>query len=115
MATLMSWHNSEGCKGRCDARCHNAKNPHCDCMCGGRYHGGARDGTLAERVDQYGEEVLEGARKRAEAEGKTFEALACADMLEAVRTRRAWRKRNKATTVKVEPQTPALFPELMEV
>lgn len=73
MVTLMSWGNSEGTKGRCDAKCHNAKDPDCDCMCGGRYHGGASDGTLSERVKQYGEEILEGARVRAAAEGWTLE------------------------------------------
>jgi len=25
--------------GRCDARCYNAKEPHCECICGGRNHG----------------------------------------------------------------------------
>lgn len=30
--------NSEG-ERRCDAKCHNAKEPGCDCICGGRYHG----------------------------------------------------------------------------
>lgn len=39
MATLISVHNSEGLVGRCDARCHDAKDPGCDCICGGRNHG----------------------------------------------------------------------------
>ncbi len=38
-ATIMTAHNSEGCYGRCDARCHKAAHPDCDCICGGRYHG----------------------------------------------------------------------------
>lgn len=30
----------EGSKVRtCDARCHDARGPRCDCWCGGRYHG----------------------------------------------------------------------------
>lgn len=65
MATLMSWHNSDGCKGRCDAKCHNATQPECDCMCGGAYHGAGRDGTLVEKQNEYGRKILEDARKRA--------------------------------------------------
>lgn len=69
MATLMQWGNSEGIKGRCDAKCHNAKGAACHCMCGGRYHGGAAVGDLAERVEAYTDEVLDGAIKRCAAEG----------------------------------------------
>ena len=39
MATLIAVYNSEGCVGRCDAHCYEAKEPHCDCICGGRNHG----------------------------------------------------------------------------
>lgn len=38
MATIMTMGNSEGTR-RCDATCHNAKGPQCDCICAGRYHG----------------------------------------------------------------------------
>jgi hypothetical protein len=38
MVTLLSVGNSEG-ERRCDARCHDATEPDCDCICGGRYHG----------------------------------------------------------------------------
>jgi hypothetical protein len=40
--------------GRCDAKCYDAKEPDCDCICGGKNHGAglhqARDNTreLAE-------------------------------------------------------------------
>jgi hypothetical protein len=37
--TLISVHNSEGCTGRCDARCYDATHPDCDCVCGGSNHG----------------------------------------------------------------------------
>lgn len=36
--TLLSVYNSEGCVGRCDARCYGAKHAGCDCVCGGRNH-----------------------------------------------------------------------------
>jgi hypothetical protein len=39
MATLIAVYNSEGCVGRCDAKCYNAIHPHCDCICGGANHG----------------------------------------------------------------------------
>lgn len=39
MTTLISYHTSDGCEGRCDARCYKAKHPECTCICGGRNHG----------------------------------------------------------------------------
>lgn len=39
MTTLIAVYNSEGCVGRCDARCYEARHPHCDCICGGANHG----------------------------------------------------------------------------
>lgn len=58
--TLLNWGDSEGTKGRCDARCHNATQLTCNCMCGGRYHGATyRRGGLAQAIEQYHEEVAE--------------------------------------------------------
>jgi len=37
--TLIAVYNSDGCVGRCDARCYEASDPHCTCVCGGRNHG----------------------------------------------------------------------------
>ena len=39
MTTVISFHTSSGEEGRCDARCHNAVSPDCDCICGGANHG----------------------------------------------------------------------------
>ena len=39
MTTLIAVYNSEGCVGRCDARCYDAAQLECDCICGGRNHG----------------------------------------------------------------------------
>jgi hypothetical protein len=39
MATLVSLYNSDGCIGRCDARCYNATGRKCECICDGRNHG----------------------------------------------------------------------------
>lgn len=38
MTTLLIVGNSESSR-RCDAKCHQATEPNCDCICGGRYHG----------------------------------------------------------------------------
>ncbi len=43
MTTILASYNSEGCTGRCDARCHMAKTEECNCICGGRYHGAGPD------------------------------------------------------------------------
>jgi len=51
VTTLISVYNSEGCIGRCDARCHEATQPECDCICGGKNHGmGARQAWENTRV-----------------------------------------------------------------
>lgn len=59
MTTLIAVYNSEGCEGRCDAKCYDA----CTCVCGGKNHGaGAKQATentrqLAETwIDKYNAE-----------------------------------------------------------
>lgn len=38
--TLIEVRGGDGkLRGRCDARCYNAREPHCECICGGRNHG----------------------------------------------------------------------------
>ncbi len=70
MTTLMTWGNSEGEKGRCDAKCHDAKEPDCKCMCGGAFHGAAlRTGGVETAVNEFWQEVVEEAEKRAKKEG----------------------------------------------
>jgi hypothetical protein len=36
--TLIAVYTSEGCTGRCDAKCYEAQEPYCDCVCGGLNH-----------------------------------------------------------------------------
>ncbi|GCE18665.1 hypothetical protein [Dictyobacter kobayashii] len=48
MATLIAVYNSQGCVGRCDARCYDAIHPICTCICGGRNHGAG----LEKSIDQ---------------------------------------------------------------
>ena len=59
MATLMTWKSSGGDSSRCDAKCHNAVEAECVCMCGGLYHGAARNGTLDALVKEHGDSLLE--------------------------------------------------------
>jgi len=39
MTTLIAVYTSDGCIGRCDAKCYNAKDLECDCICNGLNHG----------------------------------------------------------------------------
>ncbi len=58
MTTLISVHNSDGCVGRCDARCHNAKGPVCSCVCGGKNHGVGHK-QAAANTQEHAFEMLE--------------------------------------------------------
>ena len=70
MTTIMTWGNSEGTKGRCDASCHNAKYSKCVCMCGGRYHGAAHQpGGVEQAVHETWEDAIQEAERKAKAEG----------------------------------------------
>lgn len=70
MATIMTWGNSEGTKGRCDAKCHEAAGPICECMCVGRFHGAAlRPGGIDKAVKDYWDKVWDQAQEKARAEG----------------------------------------------
>lgn len=68
MSTLIAVYNSEGCVGRCDARCYNAQHPDCDCICGGRNHGAGRD-----RAVENTRELASGWIEQARADGIDFD------------------------------------------
>jgi hypothetical protein len=42
VTTLIAVYTSEGCVGRCDARCYEARESGCECICGGRNHGAGK-------------------------------------------------------------------------
>jgi hypothetical protein len=46
MSTVVAVYTSSGCIGRCDAKCHDAKETECDCICGGRNHGVGRSKAI---------------------------------------------------------------------
>ena len=74
MSTIMSWGDSSGTRGRCDAHCHNAKHPKCVCCCGGRFHGSANQpGGVEHAVRDYWDDVLDEAQKKAKEEGLALE------------------------------------------
>ena len=76
MVTVMRWGNSDGTKGRCDAKCHKASAPNCSCMCNGRYHGAGREpGGMRSAMERY-------ARERAQAEGMELKAKTLAELLQ---------------------------------
>lgn len=58
MATLIYVGGSGGCIGRCDAKCYDAKDDKCDCICGGRNHGQGLRKAL-DTTKEYSEEMIE--------------------------------------------------------
>lgn len=54
--TLIALYTSEGCVGRCDAKCYDATEPSCNCICGGKNHGAGKaraiENTRAELIDK---------------------------------------------------------------
>ena len=74
MATIMSWGNSSGTRGRCDARCHTARLPECRCCCGGHFHGSANQpGGVEQVVSDFWDAVLDEVEKKAKEEGLELE------------------------------------------
>lgn len=62
MVTLLAVYNSEGCVGRCDARCYGADHPECECICGGANHGAGLDQAQANVTEAF-EQMLEDYKK----------------------------------------------------
>jgi hypothetical protein len=61
MTTLIAVYNSEGCVGRCDARCYEARNAKCHCICGGRNHSAGKQRAIEnvrEGVGMSGDDLL---------------------------------------------------------
>jgi hypothetical protein len=70
MTTVMTWKTSGGSKGRCDAKCHNAKHDKCHCMCGGKYHGANnRPGGVEQAVKDTWDFEIKYVEDQAKAEG----------------------------------------------
>lgn len=67
MTTAIAVYNSDGCVGRCDARCHYASSPDCDCICGGRLHGTKGNAIAQNTVDLLGKDYAEFERRALDA------------------------------------------------
>lgn len=52
MTTLISYVSSSGEQGRCDAKCYDAAEPRCSCICGGANHGVGLNQAINNVVDQ---------------------------------------------------------------
>jgi len=53
MTTLIAVGNSEGCYGRCDAKCYNASCPECTCICNGANHGKGLEKAMEQTREMY--------------------------------------------------------------
>lgn len=70
MTTAIAIYTSEGCVARCDAKCHNAISPDCDCICGGRLHGVGADRAIEENTrDWLGDELTDEIKAFADRNG----------------------------------------------
>lgn len=49
--TIMTQGDSDGTR-RCDATCHTARQPKCNCICGGRYHGRGSSAAAQEALTE---------------------------------------------------------------
>jgi hypothetical protein len=54
MTTVLAVYNSEGCVGRCDARCHHAHGKSCTCICGGKNHGVGLEQAIQNNHERIG-------------------------------------------------------------
>lgn len=61
MATVFAVYNNNGCVGRCDAKCHNAKGEECRCICGGVMHGVGARIAMEDRSYITDAEIIENA------------------------------------------------------
>lgn len=70
MTALISYQSSGGDQGRCDAKCYDAHEPDCDCICGGRNHGAGKQ----QAIDNT-RELAEGWIEQARASGQDVTAV----------------------------------------
>lgn len=61
MTALIAVYTSDGCAGRCDAKCYNAWGPECHCICQGANHGAGRQEAI-ENTRELAESWLDQAR-----------------------------------------------------
>jgi hypothetical protein len=75
VSTAIAVYNSGGCVGRCDAKCHYASAPDCDCICGGRLHGSGQGAIEKNTRDLLGDELTDELRAFAARNGLDVDEL----------------------------------------
>ena len=88
MTTVLAVYNSEGCVGRCDANCHDAMSPTCDCICGGANHGKGLQQAIQNNHERIGLKP-EDLAKFAEAHGLDAAKLVVSNRVAVKSTARA--------------------------
>jgi hypothetical protein len=73
MTTMLALYNSDGCAGRCDARCYNAKSKTCSCICGGVNHGVGRQQAI-DQTREYLADLPNAAKQNARPD-ETFRTI----------------------------------------
>lgn len=63
MTTMIAAYNSDGCVGRCDAKCYDATTPDCHCICGGANHGKGKKQAM-ENTEALAEAWIEAYSKQ---------------------------------------------------
>jgi hypothetical protein len=75
MTTAIAVYNSDGCVGRCDARCHYATTADCNCVCGGRLHGTGRGAIEQNARDLFGDDFADRLKAFADRHGLDADGL----------------------------------------
>ena len=68
MATLIEVRNNNGVIGRCDAKCYEAHEPECNCVCGGRNRGAGLNKEISNTRDMAIEQIKENCPEHAKVE-----------------------------------------------
>ena len=100
MTTLIAVYNSEGCVGRCDARCYLARSKKCHCICGGKNHGSGFTQATLNVLNMVGL-TDDDLKQYAEAAGRDPKDLKVIDRVAVPSARRA---RKQALAAITEPQ-----------
>jgi hypothetical protein len=103
MTTLIAVYNSEGCVGRCDARCYEAANAKCHCICGGRNHSAGKQRAMENVARRVGLE-LEDLQAFALERGFSCDAITAVDRISIPKAKSA---RHEAY---MRINQPSLFP-----
>lgn len=83
MTTLIAVYNSDGCVGRCDAKCYDARpGSSCDCVCGGANHAVGRAQAEANSMAMVARMVSDYREAHPELTIERFKALLALPLFE---------------------------------